>query len=87
MASRALEDGHAVAFQKCFDSGLQYVHDLDIKKRKKETNSSEVFCSQLWPQGQHGAQPPAPASYLLQGEAKAKTEVAAARGDSIREKA
>lgn len=55
--------------------------------KKKETNSSEVFCSQLWPQGQHGVQPPAPASYLLQDEAKAKTEVAAARGDSIREKA
>lgn len=85
MASWALEDGHAVAFQKCFDSGLQYVHDLDIKK--KETNSSEVFCSQLWPQGQHGVQPPAPANYLLQDEAKAKTEVAAARGDSIQEKA
>lgn len=55
---------------KCFDSGLQYVHDLDIKKKK---SSSEVFCSRLWPQGQHGAQPPAPASYLLRDEAKAKT--------------
>lgn len=48
--------------------------------------TSEVF-SQLWPQGQHGTQPPTPTSYLLQDEAKAKTEVAAARGDSIREKA
>lgn len=26
---------------KCFDSGLQYVHDLDIKKKKK----ARVRCS------------------------------------------
>lgn len=35
MASRALGDGHAATFQKCFDSGLQQVHDLDMKKKKK----------------------------------------------------
>lgn len=41
MASWAPEDGHAAPFQKCFDSGLQYLHDLDMK----ETNSSEMFHS------------------------------------------
>lgn len=61
------------------------MHDLDMKK--KETNSSEVFCSELWPRGQQGAQPPILTHYLLQDEAKAKTEVAASRGDSIRKKA
>lgn len=76
MASQALENGHAATSQKCFDSGLQYVHGLDMGKK------TSVPLPPLWPQGQQGAQPPTPTSYLLHEEAKAKAEAAAAGGES-----
>lgn len=80
MASWALEDGHAAAFQKCFDSGLQYVHDLDMGK--KERNSSEVLCSQLCglrtSRGRSHPLPPTTSKMRLRPR-----QATAARGESI----
>lgn len=49
MASQALEDGHVVTLQKCFDSGLRYVHDLDMYKKKEKVFASASVV--LWPAG------------------------------------
>lgn len=87
MVSWALEDGHAATFQKCFDSGLQYVHDLDMKKKRKNFNSSEVFCSQLCgPEASRGRSHPLPPATSFKMRLRPR-QAAAARDESTREKA
>lgn len=62
------------------------MHDLDMKRKIKET---QVRCSapNSVASGPAGGATTHSLQLPLQDEAKAKTEVAAARGESIREKA
>lgn len=73
--------------QSLFKSALILDYSMCMIWTLKNKNPQVGVLLPTLASGPAWAQPPTPTSYLLQGEAKAKTEVAAARGDSIREKA